>query len=388
MTKVGSHHADGWQKKTGQKQIHEQGQKQVRTDVKLSAKQTSQALARELHQPKSTDGASRMREQAQPQSGRDVSQPMQKQRGEMQQKAANAQTKEFVGAKRDAQQLSNLVKSPAKGAATKDAVAQKGVASEPNLGKQNAGTKNQPQVLQKNVNQAVRQQSQQVAAKHVVTQHKARATTPQAKTTKQAKQAKQLTEQPKPDGAQQARYAPRAAAQAGQAGKMGQQDGQGAVKQRSASKGEKKKGEKKSSASRGRGASATGAERAGAQRDLGALLGGGGFGGDGDEGFESFSGNASIEGDGVEGSKGLPESDPASPVFNEPSAGDAVMGRARLYGRLVEKRIQEIAQLNDEIETKIKTMFETTPLRERIVSECETLSQAVVLGSYKDIRYG
>lgn len=97
-----------------------------------------------------------------------------------------------------------------------------------------------------------------------------------------------------------------------------------------------------------------------------------GFSGD-TAGEEAEAETAALDVSGAMNKEELPETDPEFHVYSEfdttAPGVEHVKGKAKVFERLVEKRIGEIAKLNREIEGKIKNIFETTPLSERIVGE-------------------
>jgi hypothetical protein len=109
------------------------------------------------------------------------------------------------------------------------------------------------------------------------------------------------------------------------------------------------------------------------KRELGGLLGG--FAGEGGESFGDGADPAvaAVEKNGA--AEKLPEKDPAFHVyseFDEANPGiEHVKARAQVLSRMVlkEQRLNEIAKLDQEIEGKIRDMFQASPLSKRLQGE-------------------
>ncbi len=108
-----------------------------------------------------------------------------------------------------------------------------------------------------------------------------------------------------------------------------------------------------------------------ASKELGSLLGG--SAGNGEEGQEQGEGSFAVDAAAVGDRPALPETDPEFQVFSEFASDDPriefIKSRAQVYTRFVEKKLQKIAQLDSEIDGRIKEMFETTPLSQRILGD-------------------
>ena len=106
-----------------------------------------------------------------------------------------------------------------------------------------------------------------------------------------------------------------------------------------------------------------------ANKDLGGVLGG--FSGDTTDGETGEGSVADVSG--VKDAEKLPEKDPNFHVYSEFDSEkpgvEFAKARHQVYANLVEKRIKEIAQLDQEIGGRIRDIFETTPLSTRIVGE-------------------
>lgn len=108
-----------------------------------------------------------------------------------------------------------------------------------------------------------------------------------------------------------------------------------------------------------------------ASKELGSLLGG--SAGEGDGGQEQGDGSFAIDAAAMAERPALPETDPNFQVFSEFASDDPriefIKSRAQVYTRFVEKKLEKIAQLDTELDGRIKEMFETTPLSQRILGD-------------------
>lgn len=392
MSKVGNKsYADGWQQqgKSVSQKMAETRSVSSQKEIGQASKIMERARAAMTKRPERPQTNVQAREKVHVESGASRPQTFEKARPETQDRAAqlgNKANSEFVKNKQDATNLKNLQSKASVSSkmtsepATPKAVVQKGTANQPNLGRQQV---EQPAArLAKSANDIAR-----------MNDARARAASQLSKTARQTqkggpKNAGQNT--PKP--AAETKVAKNAAEQADAGAKIAAPHAAGAQAAKTADRPnateKKETGERRSEKREGASASSKGVAHAGgsnASRDLNAMLGG--FGGGGD------TGNMDAEGEtgltpvcDSERKDALPESDPSLHVYSEFDSEkpgvEMVKSKAQLFSRHVEKRLSEIARLDSDLDGRIENMFKNTPLSERIVGDLkDEIKLASLLGS-------
>lgn len=364
------HFAEGWQKPKVEKnysdQIRDQGQHA--RQVSKVVEQQVRAAAAELKptdSPKKAD-APLVR------PGSDVPQTLQRSRPEMQDGAARQRdlaSQKFLEARKNAQNLQNLqTKAPVTRAgdpaATRQAIIQKGEANQANLIRQNIPQPQAPvaRAAAKVAEDAVRREG---PARQATRRPSAKPTDsrPLPKAAKKARdgQKSSIADQPRADGEL---AAPKVAVPVVHA------DGRAEARRPAdeSAEGDKADGKKKGGEARQSGGVYARPSNPGGE--LNALLGGGSGGTTQDQ--ASSDGKAHHV-DTPAARTALSESDPGLHIYNEfdeenPGV-EVVKQKAQDYAMRVEKRLQEIAELDEKLGNEIRGMFTRTPLSQRIIGD-------------------
>lgn len=384
-------HNDGWQKQTSiANNIRDRGNQDRKATVNAEKTQASKAM-QALHSGKSASeaGKTAATEQVrQPQPAQAAKEAPSKARVETQAEAARQTPdagKQFIENRDAAKQLNQLSSSKAPvtnsgdRAATATAVTQKGKTVESNLMQQ--PTPQTTANARKTAENAERRAAADNVSKFIAQAHKGKDEAEGKKAADGLPQAdpKQL---PGKEGATAAQVA---------AGTGIQQN----VFEKPASRerGEGADGEKKSAKKAEGGKNAKGgvyAREGNAGGQLNALLSGGTGGGSSESDAQDLVPTNAVVAEGSVGNadapEAMPETDPHFHVyseFDEANPGvEAVKSKAQLFGRLVEKRLVEIAKINDEVAQGI------VALSQRIEGDAETAKALAKAIGRRDSVYG
>jgi hypothetical protein len=364
--------AEGWQKKTAHDSIREQGN-DARKAAQLTEKANVSSQQAEAVRGKATDVVkTQLSTPVGP--GKDIAQAHQRIRPEVQDQAARHTEQaahEFQKVRADAGRLSNLQKTKGVDKAF-DVITQKPQVAESGYAPKQ-GTQQQSAHIALQAAQAGKADS---VSKKGSLQNVSQSKAPKAKGSHKAeasegrKTADAQKTSKTPEQTSQSENATNSAALAGVSGQKAVSDVDG--KDKRDSDVEKEEGLEEH---RGRDASAfsKGSKVGSTRRELGGLLGGFAGGSDSDnlenEGKSAVSAGAVADAN----KKELPENDPSFHVyseFDETKPGiEQVISKARIFDRMVAQRLDAIAQFDCELEGRIKDMFKTAPLSERIIGD-------------------
>lgn len=359
--------AEGWQKKAGHETIRRSGDsaRKAAEHAEKAARSSAQVANKSVADTSASRKPAHSGEKA-PEAG-PATKPQTHDQSSRNAHAAKA-AEQHVKVRQDARNLQTLSSRGTQHAntgrlATREAVAAKPAAQDAQFAQQNAAATKQPAV------------AQQVAQPQVPVQTKRPnegqpLASPAAKAApKSAQKGAEAPKAPAEQNVKNAAARPEAAAQnaaavVAQPGRVSESTGRTHVDDTDDDNSDEDRDHNTSAFS-------SGSRVASTKRELGGLLGG--SAGEGDEPSGEGADPALAAAGRKDAAEKLPEKDPGFQVyseFDEANPGvEHVKARAQVFNRLVEKRIGEIAKLDQEIEGKIRDMFEASPLSERLSGE-------------------
>ncbi|MBT3181343.1 MAG: hypothetical protein HN337_02405 [Deltaproteobacteria bacterium] len=384
MSKVGSKKfGEGWQNrsKSTSKKLADTRRSSASKEARQANKMIEKAHVKVSNKPNLTKGSDQIKREALIKPGKQAPQSFEKNRPETQDRASRQSkmaSQEFIKNRHDAQNLRKLqtktvaTTRTSEQPVTKQAVVTKGVSVRADLGKDEV-QQNAPKVAKQAGEVAQKQIAKEKAASHL----------PSAKGYKKPekgrKAAKPLVQEPPVETAKKP--------PAEQKVVIPQMTKKPDASQRTEKKSDKKKSEKKDRATKSSARVAYTGE-SNATNDLNAMLGGHGGGANSDNNESEAGTTAITKADGKDGDNRLPEEDPNFHVYSEFDTDnpgiEIVKSKAQLFNRHIAKssRLEEIAKLNNDLDTQIEDLFENKGFKDRIVGDLKNeIKLADMLGS-------